>query len=144
MEQLQLLFTRDEVDTYIKRASDNTNLANSVGTFRVIKNLDFMTNDDKTILYNQIASANGWTEVDFITNTYTVEVTYNGYTIAEVEGVEADSAEEACEKVGSEMDIHQSDLTLGFTFNGNSYEGEVFVEPYYLTDELGFTAHEED
>ena len=91
-----------------------------------------MSKDYAVELYNKIADENRWTHVEQIAVTYNVTVTLFGDSILFVENVEADSEEDACDKVTEELDF--SDIEVNFTVSalGEDASATVSDDSYYV------------
>jgi hypothetical protein len=91
-----------------------------------------MSKDYAVELYNKIADENRWTHVSQIAVTYNVTVTLFGDSILFVENVEADSEDDACDKVTEEIDF--SDIEVNFTVSalGEDASATVTDDSYYV------------
>jgi hypothetical protein len=91
-----------------------------------------MSKDYAVELYNKIADENRWTHVSQIAVTYNVTVTLFGDSILFVENVEAESEEDACDKVTEEIDF--SDIEVNFTVSalGEDASATVTDDSYYV------------
>jgi len=76
-----------------------------------------------TEAYNAIAEQVGWDIRDSIAATYLVTVHYDGDEVLRVEGVEADSEEEATSKVLENVEV--SNVVMSFTISYGSDEESV-------------------
>ena len=95
-------------------------------------------------LYNTIAEACGWETVSTIATTYTVEVIYANNVIGSFEGIEADSEDEAQDKVMDELEVDNPVLSFTVSFNGDSFQAEYEPDTYDIQTELELSATEEE
>jgi hypothetical protein len=92
--------------------------------------------------YNAIAINNGWATVDTITSTFTVEVCYNSDVVLTVEGVEADSEEEATAEVLGNLEIDNVRVKFDVSYGDYADEADVYIYDFDPTDELDAVATE--
>lgn len=92
--------------------------------------------------YNAIAINNGWATIENITSTYTVEVCYNSNVVLTVEGVEADSEEEATAEVLGNLEIDNVRVKFDVSYGDYADEADVFLYDFDPTDDLDAVATE--
>lgn len=92
--------------------------------------------------YNAIAINNGWACIENITSTYTVEVCYNSDVVLTVEGVEADSEEEATAEVLANLEIDNVRVKFDISYGDHADEADVWVYDFDPTDDLDAVATE--
>lgn len=101
-----------------------------------------------TELFNAIAEANGWQTVTAIATTYTVTVSVFGLDVLEVNGVEAESDDEACELVQGDIEVSDLDINFNLTSMGSSGYGSASGYDYdfdsIIQDNMEFSATEEE
>ena len=102
-----------------------------------------LTRDEALETYNKIAFYNGWAEIEAITSTYTVEVTYYSDVILTVEGVEADDEDSACNEVLENLEIDNVKRTFDVSYGDTYDSAEVWVYDNDFTDGLSAQATEE-
>jgi hypothetical protein len=101
-----------------------------------------------TELFNAIAEANGWQIVTAIATAYTVTVSVFGLDVLEVNGVEAESDDEACELVQGDIEVSDLDINFSITSMGTTGYGSASGYDYdfdsILQDNMEFSATEEE
>lgn len=102
-----------------------------------------MAQDDATGIYNGLAEALGWTTVDSLTMKFTVVVSYNGNTIAEIEDIEAEDADSAEDEVRNDLEITDVEVTFQVTYGNHTYDGTVNTT-YEFDDEFEYQAVEQN
>lgn len=130
-----------------ERASLSVDLRDkAIKYFRSLSNSGELTKEEALELYNGLAEALDWVKVDSIGGLYTVSISYQDYAIGEVEDVEADDADEACEMVSGDLYITDPEITFTVSINGNHFEasGTISTYDYDPTEELTFEATEQD
>ena len=100
--------------------------------------------DYATGLYNTIAEACGWDSVSSIASTYTVEVIYANKVIGSFEGIEADSEDEAQDKVMDDLEVDSPVLSFSVSYNGDSFQAEYEPDTYDIQTEIELSATEEE
>ena len=103
-----------------------------------------MAQDDALGIFNGLAEALGWATVTKIGSLYTVIVNYQGTTIAEFTDIEADSLSEAEDKVSSDLEVEDVEVSIQVSFNGETCSETVNMTYEFDTDELEFEASEQD
>lgn len=103
-----------------------------------------LTTDYATDLHNKLASAIGFDEVSSVQNTYSVMVSYNGEEIATFTGIEADDEDDAVDKVNSDLEVEEVEISITIGFNGNSESATVSGDTYRTLEKLELTAEVED
>ena len=127
---------------YGARATKNDLNTRAIEHFRNEVREGSMDKDDALNIYNALAEALGWTTLETLTAKFTVVVSYNGNTIAQFEGIEADDAESAEEEVSSNISIDDVEITLTVSYNGDSQSDTQNIS-YYWDEELEYSAEEE-
>lgn len=93
---------------------------------------------DKTTaqdIYDTMKVKHLWADTSLTTNTYTVCVTLDGNLIAEVEGIEAQDEDEACDTVRDDFFLYNANVSLTFRDGqGNDYEYEVEGVEHEMSD----------
>jgi hypothetical protein len=102
-----------------------------------------MAQDDATGIYNGLAEALGWATVDSITAMFTVVVSYNGMTIAEIEDIEAEDADSAEDEVRGELNVDDVEVTFNVSYGNNSYS-ETVNTTYEFDGEFEYQAVEQN
>jgi hypothetical protein len=105
---------------------------------------------DKTTaqdIYDSMRIKHIWADASLTTNTYTVSVTLDGNLIAEVEGIEAQDEDEACDLVRDDFILYNADVILTFTDGqGHEYTHEVSGVEHEMSDyqdSLDFSADQQ-
>lgn len=130
--------TYQDTDNRIQRAKDNLSYRISESLVDTLKYQ--IANDalDKTTaqdIYDAMKGAYDWTDASLTTNRYTVCVTLDGNLIAEVEGIEAQDEDEACDIVRDDFILYNADVTLTFRDGqGNEYDYEVSGVEHEMSD----------
>jgi len=94
--------------------------------------------------YNRIADVCGWDIRDNIMATYTVTVSHDGDDVLTVEGVEADSPEEATAMVLEHLEVSNINMTFTLSYNGEEAEGSAPIwNDSMVIDGLDAEAYEE-
>ena len=102
-----------------------------------------MAKDDALGIYNGLAEALGWSTVDSITPLFTVVVSYNGMTIAEIEDIEADDSDSAEDEVRGELEVSDVEVSFTVVYGDRSYSENVNTT-YEFDDEFEYQAIEQD
>ena len=97
-----------------------------------------------TMLYNELAEACGWDSVSGIASTYSVDVIYNNDVIGTFEGIEADSEDEASDKVMDDLEVTDAVLSFTVSCGSDSLQGEVYPDTYDIATDLELRATEEE
>lgn len=96
-------------------------------------------------IYNTIAEACGWDTIETLTKMYSVSVCYMGHEIAIFTDVEAESDDEACDKVLEDMDIDDVTISFDISYGNNSESGEVSLSSWDIdTDQFTAEATEQN
>ena len=95
---------------------------------------------DMLNLYNDIAGSAGFNKVTTLCATYTVLIEYNGYTVGEFTGIEAEDDDAAIEEVRDNM-VLEADITFNISYNNDSCNETVNMD--FDAYELEFSAIEE-
>lgn len=93
-------------------------------------------------IYNGLAEALGWDTVDSITSLFTVVVSYNGNTIAEIEDIEADDTDSAEWEVRNNLEVSDVEVTFEVTYGDHTYN-ETVNTTYEFDDEFEYQAVEQ-
>jgi hypothetical protein len=99
--------------------------------------------DVATDIYNGLAEALGWDTVDSINALYTVVVSYNGNTIAEIEDIEADDTDSAEAEVRYNLEVSDVEVTFEVTYGDHTYN-ETVNTTYEFDDEFEYQAVEQN
>ena len=102
-----------------------------------------MTQDDALGIYNGLAEALGWTTVDSLTILFTVVVSYNGNTIAEIEDIEAEDADSAEDEVRNDLEVSDVEVSFTLVYGDKSY-CETVNNTYEFDDEFEYQAVEQN
>lgn len=97
-----------------------------------------------TMLYNELAEACGWDSVSGIASTYSVDVIYNNDVIGTFEGIEADSEDEATDKVMDDLEVTDAVLSFTVSCGSDSLQGEIYPDTYDIATDLELRATEEE
>ena len=97
-----------------------------------------------TMLYNELAEACGWDSVSSIASTYSVDVIYNNDVIGTFEGIEADSEDEATDKVMDDLEVTDAVLSLTVSCGSDSLQGEIYPDTYDIATDIELRATEEE
>ena len=100
--------------------------------------------DYATGLYNEIAEACGWDTVSSIASTYSVDVIYANETIGTFEGIEADSEDEASDKVMDELEVDNAVLSFTVSYGNDSLQAEIYPDTYDISSDIELRATEEE
>jgi len=100
--------------------------------------------DELVETYNGLANALGWDTVTSLGLKFTVEVIYNGSTIATFEDVEADDASSAEDEVQSNLEIEDVEINFTINYNGDTQTETANVTYEFDSYELSFQATEQD
>lgn len=115
---------------------------NTLTALRGLVSNGTLTRYEAVDTYNAIADQNGWANVENITSTYTVEVCYQSDVVLTVEGVEADSEEEASNQVLENLEIDNIRLQFDISYGDYADQADVWVYDFDPTDELTAEATE--
>jgi hypothetical protein len=102
-----------------------------------------MVHDDALGIYNGLAEALGWDTVDSLNMVFTVVVSYNGMTIAEIEDIEAEDADSAEDEVRNNLEVEDVEVTFSVSYNGTSHN-ETVNTTYEFDDEFEYQATEQN
>ena len=130
----------------IERAKDNLNLTIAENTLGAIKAnvADYTISRETGVeVYNSIAVANGWAEIKGLNSLFTVEVTYKGNPIGEFEDVEAEDGDSAAQEVADNVEI-EAEMTINLNYNGNRSYGSTQVDEWDISDDIHYSATEQD
>jgi hypothetical protein len=128
---------------YGVRATNNDLQDKAIKWFRNEVREGNMTQDDATGIYNGLAEALGWETVDSLTLLFTVVVSYNGNTIAEIEDIEAEDAGSAEDEVRGELEVSDVEVTFTVVYGNKSYSDTVNTT-YEFDDEFEYEAIEQN
>lgn len=103
-----------------------------------------MSKDDAVGIFNGLAGALGWTEVETIATLFTVTVDYNGETIAEFSDIEADDEDSAVDEVESNIEVEDVEISFQVAYNGQTQNGSTNYTYEFDSSDLTFTATEQD
>jgi hypothetical protein len=102
-----------------------------------------MSKDDAVGIFNGLAGALGWTEVESIATLFTVTVDYNGETIAEFSDIEADDEDSAVEEVEGNLEVEDVEISFQIAYNGLTRSGTTNYTYEFDSGEFEFTATEQ-
>jgi len=125
---------------------NRVNKTNREGVLKIIKSEVRGGSLDKDYageLFNAIAMECGWETVTSITNTFTVEVSYNGSTIGVFEGIEANDEADAEDTLSNDIEI-EGELSLTLSHGGQTVTGSAFIDSWNIDEELVFNAEIEE
>jgi hypothetical protein len=101
-----------------------------------------MEKEDAEGIFNGLAGALGWAEVENISPIYTVSVHYNGEIIAEFSDIEADDEDGAVEEVENNLEVTSAEIRLHLTYNGHTESGSADMTYDFDASELEISATE--
>lgn len=136
----------------VQRAKNNLNHRISEQLFEELKeqlSASTISQETAEMIYGNMASSFGWSAVNFNTKTWTVTVSLYGDEIGEVEGIEAEDSEDACQQVQDSFDLYNVDATAEFRDgNGDRHTLELSgiehdLNDYFMSN-LEFSADEEE
>ena len=125
---------------------NRVNKTNREGVLKIIKSEVRDGSLDKEYaweLFNAIAMECGWETVTSITNTFTVEVSYNGTTIGVFEGIEANDEADAEETISQDIEV-EGELSLTLSHSGQTITGSAYIDSWNIDEELFFNAEIEE
>ena len=148
-----LFYTQDEVDSKlaeankemyrqveVARTSTKTLIADAIAaTLKDELREGTMDKDNVNELYARIAERADL-PARTINNTYSVTVSYNGESIAEFSGIEADNEDSAVEEVENNMDV-EVEINFTLSYNNDTEYGSVSQSSYDF--DLDYEANEE-
>ena len=103
-----------------------------------------MTKEDALSIFNGLAGALGWAQVETIATLFTVTVDYNGETIAEFSDIEADDEDSAVEEVEGNLEVEDVEVNFTVSYNGDTHTNSVNYTYEFDAGELQYTATEQD
>lgn len=127
---------------YATRSISNSLQDKAINWFRSEVRDGSMAQDDALGIYNGLAEALGWKTVDSITVLFTVTVSYNGTTIAEIEDVEANDSDSAEDEVRNELNVEDVEVSFTVSYGDKSYNESV-TTTYEFDDEFEYDATEQ-
>ena len=140
----------EESDLRVQRAKANFHGVVSDSLVETLKAYVESGDLDKTTaqdIYDAMKVKHLWADASLTTNTYTVCVTLDGNLIAEVEGIEAQDEDEACDLVRDDFILYNADVILTFTDGqGHEYTHEVSGVEHEMSDyqdSLDFSADQQ-
>lgn len=147
----QVVYTQDELSASIegarKSATDYAKRIYADGTLEVLReevaNGD-LEKDYAVELHNKLASVIGFDEVESIQQTYTVTVSYNGEEVTMFNNIEADSEDDAVDKVSSDLEVDDVEVSITLSYNGMTAGSTVSGDSYRILQDLELTAEVED
>lgn len=147
-----VVFTQDDLNnavanarTMVKSAVVDTIGGDIKEIFRGEVREGNMERDYATALYNTIAEQIGATTVTSIGGLYTVEISYEGDVVMTVEDVEADTDDEACDRVSDELSVDEVQITFTVTVGSNYETVEApYDRSYRIQEQLELSATEQD
>jgi hypothetical protein len=103
-----------------------------------------MSKDDAVGIFNGLAGALGWAEVQTIATLFTVTVDYEGETIAEFSDIEADDEDSAVDEVSNNFELEDVEVAFTLSYNGDVNSNAVNITYQFDSSDLTFTATEQD
>jgi hypothetical protein len=97
-----------------------------------------------TMLYNELGEACGWDSVSSIASTYSVDVIYNNDVIGTFSGIEADSEDEATDKVMDDLEVTDAVLSFTVSIGSDDMQGEIYPDTYDIATDIELRATEEE
>lgn len=151
------LYTQEDIDSlnnrineqfkagteYATRSINNSLQDKAVKHFRNEVREGNLSKDDALGIYNGLAEALGWNTVDSIGALFTVVVSYNGNTIAEIEDIEADDCDSAESEVRYNLEVTDVEVTFEVTYGDHTYS-ETVNNTYEFNDDFEYQAIEQD
>jgi hypothetical protein len=151
------IYSQDEVDVLHKRINEQYTLGithgktatsnelqdKAINHFRSEVREGNLSSDTALEIYNSLAEALGWNTVDSLAILFTVMVSYNGNTIAEIENIEAEDCDSAEAEVRYNLEVEDVDVSFTIAYNGTSYNDTVNTT-YEFDDEFEYQAIEQD
>ena len=151
------LYTQEDIDAlntkvneqfkagsdYAFRSINNSLQDKAIKWFRSEVREGTMAKDDALGIYNGLATALGWDTVESVGALYTVVVSYNGNTIAEIEDIEADDSDSAESEVRYNLEVTDVEVTFEVTYGDHTYN-ETVNNTYEFDDEFEYQAVEQD
>lgn len=151
------LYTQEDIDAlntkvneqfkagtdYAARSINNSLQDKAIKHFRSEVRNGSIDKDVALDIYNGLAEALGWNTVDSITPLFTVVVSYNGNTIAEIEDIEADDTDSAEAEVRYNLEVTDVEVTFEVTYGDHTYN-ETVNTTYEFDDEFEYQAVEQD
>jgi len=101
-----------------------------------------MEKEDALGIFNGLAGALGWAEVESIAPIYTVSVCYGGEIIAEFSDIEADDEDGAVEEVENNLEVTSAEIRLHLTYGGHTESGSADMTYDFDASELELSATE--
>ena len=145
------VYTVDEYESAIANAklrgmeiTQNNNSASTLEVFKGQIRDGSLGRDYATGLYNEIAEACAWDTVSSIASTYSVDVIYNNDVIGTFSGIEADSEDEAQDKVMDELEVTDAVLSFTVSCGNDSLQAETYPDTYDIATDLELRATEEE
>lgn len=102
-----------------------------------------MTKEDALGIYNGLAGALGWEVLNSINSTYTVTVNYNGNTIAEFSGIEAEDTDSAEAEVFDNLEVEDVEINFMLSYNGETCRESVNATYEFDSADLEIEATED-
>lgn len=146
----QVVYTQDELSASIEGARKSaTDYAKKVCGESILEVLreevrsGDLTTEYATELHNKIAVEVGFSEVSSIQQTYTVSVSYNNEEVALFTGIEADDEDDAVDKVSSDLEVDEVEISITLSFNGTTAGSTISGDSYDILQNLELTAEVE-
>ncbi len=127
---------------YATRATSNRLRSNAIDWFKGEVREGNMAKEDAEGIFNGMANAIGWDEVETLNSLFTVVVSFNGTIIAEFEDIEADNAGDAESMVENDMDLETVETSFTISHNGDTQTNTVDMT-YDFQDEFEYNATEQ-
>lgn len=151
------LYTQDDMNEALNKATTQFNVGAEYGVRSTTNDLQrkainyfrsevrdgSMDKDVALSIYNGLAEALGWDTVDSISALYTVVVSYNGMTVAEIEDIEADDTDSAEDEVRNDLEVSDVEVSFTLVYGDKSY-CETVNTTYEFDDEFEYQAIEQD
>lgn len=127
---------------YGKRAMQFQLREDAIAWFKSEVQTGTMAKDDAEGIFNGLANAIGWDEVESLNTLFTVVVSYNGDPIAEFCDIEANDADEAESLVMDNMDLEDVEVSFTVSYNGDTQSNGVSMT-YNWSDDFEYNATEQ-
>lgn len=127
---------------YAARTTSNRLRSDAIDWFKGEVRNGSMAKEDAEGIFNGMADAIGWDEVESLNTLFTVVVSYNGTIIAEFEDIEADNAGDAESMVENDMQVEDVETSFTVEYNGDTHSNTVNMT-YEFQDEFEYNATEQ-
>ena len=145
------VYTKEEYDSAIVKANiegiefcKKNNGESALYVFKSQIRDGHLGREYATMLYNELGEACGWDSVSGIASTYSVDVIYNNDVIGTFSGIEADSEDEATDKVMDDLEVTDAVLSFTVSCGSDSLQGEIYPDTYDIATDIELRATEEE